>query len=43
MELTKTQRINEAIGLLEHHGYIVTQDYSMLVGKWVAFRQKGMD
>lgn len=42
MGLTKEQRINEAIDLLENSGYIVTKDYSMLVGKWVAFWQEGM-
>lgn len=42
MGLTKEQRINGAIELLEHNGYIVNKDYSMLIGKWVAFYQIGM-
>lgn len=42
MGLTKEQRINGAIDLLEHNGYIVKKDYSMLIGKWVAFHQTGM-
>lgn len=42
MRLTKEQRINGAIELLEHNGYIVKKDYSMLIGKWVAFYQEGM-
>lgn len=43
MGMTKEQRINEAIDLLEGSGYIVTKDYSMLIGKWVAFWAEGMD
>ena len=39
---TKEQRINEAIELLESNGYVVSKDYSMLIGKWVAFYQEGM-
>ena len=41
MELTKYQQIYAAIDLLKHHGYKVYKDYSMLIGKWVAFWQEG--
>lgn len=39
MGLTKRQRIKSAIALLESHGYVVTKDFSKLLGKWVAFRR----
>ena len=42
MGLTKDQQIYAAIDLLKHHGYKVYKDYSMLIGKWVAFWQEGM-
>lgn len=42
MGLTKYQRINSSIAFLEANGYVVTKDYSKLIGKWAAFRQKGM-
>ena len=42
MGLTKDQRIKSSIALLEANGYIVTKDYSNLIGKWAAFRQEGM-
>lgn len=40
--LTKEQRINEAIELLECNGYIVGKDYSKLINKWAVFYQEGM-
>ena len=43
MGLTKEQRIYAAIELLEHNGYVVKKDFSSLIGKWVAFRQDGMN
>ena len=36
------ESIKAAIELLEQNGYIVKKDYSMFVGKWVTFHQKGM-
>lgn len=42
MGLTKDQQIYAAIDLLKYHGYKVYKDYSMLIGKWVAFWQEGM-
>ncbi|MCI8389096.1 MAG: hypothetical protein HFE63_11635 [Clostridiales bacterium] len=42
MGLTKDQRINSSIAFLENNGYIVTKDYSRLIGKWAAFRQDGI-
>ena len=39
---TKEQRIRSSIAFLESNGYIVTKDYSKLIGKWAAFRQEGM-
>lgn len=36
------ENIKVAIELLEKNGYIVKKDYSMFVGKWVAFHQEGM-
>lgn len=42
MGLTKEQRIKSSIAFLESNGYVVTKDYSMLIGKWAAFRQEGM-
>lgn len=39
MGLKKRQRIKSAIALLESHGYVVTKDFSKLLGKWVAFRR----
>lgn len=43
MEITKDQRIESSIAFLESNGYIVGFDYSGLIGKWAAFRQKGME
>lgn len=40
--ITKEQRIKSSIAFLESNGYIVTKDYSELIGKWASFRQKGM-
>lgn len=40
--ITNTQRIKSSISFLENMGYIVTKDYSKLIGKWAAFRQEGM-
>ena len=40
--ITKDQRIKSSIAFLESNGYIVTKDYSKLIGKWAAFRQEGM-
>ena len=42
IEITKDQRIRLSITFLESNGYIVTKDYSKLIGKWAAFRQEGM-
>lgn len=42
MGLISEQQIHAAIDLLIHSGYKVYKDYSMLVGKWVAFQQEGM-
>lgn len=39
----KEQRINEAIDFLKSNGYKVKKNYDYLIGKWVAFRQEGMD
>ena len=43
MGLTKEQRIKSSIAFLESNGYVVVKDYSMLIGKWAAFRQEGMN
>lgn len=40
--LEKEEKIKEEKRLLESNGYKVHIDYSYLMGKWVAFRQKGM-
>ena len=40
--ITKDQMIRSSIAFLESNGYIVTKDYSKLIGKWAAFRQEGM-
>lgn len=43
MELTYEQRINSAKEYLENHGYIVKRDYSTFIGKWIAFKQRGIN
>ena len=40
--ITKGQMISSSIAFLESNGYMVTKDYSKLIGKWAAFRQEGM-
>lgn len=43
MEITYDQKIINIINYLEQRGYKVIKDNSSVVGKWVAFRQEGME
>lgn len=43
MEITYDQKIINIINYLEQRGYKVVKDNSSVVGKWVAFRQEGME
>lgn len=38
-----TKEIQDAIKLLKENGYIIREDLSKYIGKWVAFRQEGME
>lgn len=38
-----SEEIENAIWLLESHGYVVGRHYDYLVGKWAAFYQEGME
>lgn len=43
MEITYDQKIINIINYLEQQGYKIIKDNSSVVGKWVAFRQEGME
>lgn len=43
MEDTLRKEINKAIEFLRLHEFIVKEDYSCFEGKWVCFRQEGME
>ena len=43
MEITYDQKIINIINYLEQRGYKVIKDNSSVVGKWMAFRQEGME
>lgn len=43
MEITYDQKIINIINYLEQRGYKVLKDNSSVVGKWMAFRQEGME
>lgn len=43
MEITYDQRIINIINYLEQRGYKVIKDNSSVVGKWMTFRQEGME
>lgn len=43
MEITYDQKIINNVNYLEQQGYKVIKDNSSVIGKWVAFRQEGIE
>ena len=42
-DMNREESIDKAIKLLQRNGYIVRKDYSVMIGRWIAFRQDGMN